>query len=518
MFSPEELRQIEKRGSSVSVILNQIENFRKGFPFANLQRPATVDDGIRQFSNTEIDQLVTYYNSHSVNSHIIKFVPASGAASRMFQYLFNYLDPGKNQAVSNELIYNDKSFNSIYNFISRIKDFAFYEDLNTILSNNGLNLDEKISQNEIGIILDYLLNEKGLGYGKLPKGLLKFHKYDGGSRLAFEEHIAEAASYGISSNKIASIHFTVSPEHLIRFQEEVHKVRKMYENRFGIDLQISFSVQQSSTDTIAVEMDNNPFRDNGQLIFRPGGHGALIENLNNLDGDVVFIKNIDNIVPDRLKAPTIQFKKAIGGLLLNLQSHTFDWLKELEKEITHELCSKIAKFAASDLNINLPEEFNIFNLAKKKELLIHYLNRPIRVCGMVKNEGEPGGGPFWVKNSRGEVSLQIVESSQVDMNNPEQTEILKSSTHFNPVDLVCGLKDYKGNSFDLHQFIDAETGFISIKSKDGKSLKAQELPGLWNGAMADWITLFVEVPITTFNPVKTVNDLLRPQHQPEQKS
>ena len=515
MFNTSELNQIEQRGSSVSVILQQIENFKTGFPFANLQRPAIIDDGIIQLSGSEIEQLVSYYNLHSEGCNIIKFVPASGAASRMFQNLYSFLDIAKSSESVTEFLKKDRSFNSVYNFIERIKEFAFYEDLKIVLQENNLNLEDLLKRQEFTLIIKHLLNEKGLGYGKLPKGLLKFHRYEDRNRMAFEEHIVEAASYGTSANRDASIHFTVSPEHLNRFQQEVNNVQSLYEKRFGIRLQISFSVQRSSTDTIAVDLENNPISEKGQLIFRPGGHGALIENLNDLENDVAFIKNIDNVVPDRLKAPTIQFKKAIGGLLLKLQEQIFSGLKELEQEITNDRYDQIADFARKELNLNIPGEFSSFSLAKKREFLFRYLNRPIRICGMVKNEGEPGGGPFWVKNSKGEVSLQIVESSQVDFNNPEQSEILKSSTHFNPVDLVCGLKDYKGNAFDLHKFIDPATGFISIKSKDGKSLKAQELPGLWNGAMADWITLFVEVPVITFNPVKTVNDLLRQQHQPE---
>jgi len=515
MFNKADLLQIEKRGSEVAVILWQIENFKKGFPFTNLQRPAIISDGIKQFVQSEIDQMVSYYDIHSGNCNIIKFVPASGAASRMFQNLYSFLDQPNNAESEARLLQKDKSFNSVYNFISRIKDFAFYEDLVSTLSKNGFDLLEKLTQNDNRTIINFLLNDKGLGYGKLPKGLLKFHSYQDHNRMAFEEHIVEAASYGTSANKVASIHFTVSPEHLSRFQEEVDKVQKIYEKRFGIYLKISFSIQRSSTDTIAVDMDNKPFRDKGELIFRPGGHGALIENLYDLDGDVVFIKNIDNVVPDRLKATTTQYKKAIGGLLLKLQAEIFSFLKELEKVTSNERCNQIAAYSRKELNIYIPDKFNGYTAEKKREFLIHYLNRPIRVCGMVKNEGEPGGGPFWVKNSKGEISLQIVESSQVDNNNSEQSAILKSSTHFNPVDLVCGLIDYKGNPFDLHKYIDPETGFISIKSKDGKNLKAQELPGLWNGAMADWITLFVEVPIITFNPVKTVNELLRPQHQPE---
>ena len=457
--------------------------------------------------------MVKFYDDQVRDFTIIKFVPASGAASRMFQNLFNFLDNSKGSLSLSDLMNTDNSFNSVYSFISKIKEFAFYDDLHNALLQNGFKIENNINQGEFNRVIDFLLNDNGLGYGKLPKGLLKFHKYPEKNRIAFEEHIVEAVNYGKSANNVANIHFTVSPEHLSRFQEEVNIVLKTYEIQFGIKLNITFSVQKSSTDTIAVTLDNEPFRENNQLVFRPGGHGALIENLNDLEGDVIFIKNIDNVVPDRLKEPTTKYKKVIGGLLLKLQSKTFSYLKEMEIEISFERLDQIAEFAEQELNLNIPFEYNGYNARQKQEFLNHLLNRPIRVCGMVKNEGEPGGGPFWVKNSKGEESLQIVESSQVDSNNPSQMEILRSSTHFNPVDLVCGIKDFKGKPFDLRRYIDPETGFISIKSKDGRKLKAQELPGLWNGAMADWITLFVEVPVITFNPVKTVNDLLRPQHQ-----
>lgn len=513
MFTAADLKQIAERGSDVSVILQQIDNFKKGFPFANLQRPATTGDGLIVLTDNDIETMINYYQNHATDYSIVKFVPASGAASRMFQHLFNYLENSNSPVSLKDLMNADNSFNSVYTFISKIKEFAFYDDLRATMHQNGFDLDNCLNHGEIHKVINFLLNEKGLGYGKLPKGLLKFHSYPENNRIAFEEHIIEAVNYGRSGNNLANIHFTVSPEHLKQFQEAVNKVLPVYEKQFSIKLSISFSVQKSSTDTIAVDLNNEPFRENGRLVFRPGGHGALIENLNDLNGDIIFIKNIDNVVPDNLKEPTIKFKKAIGGLLLKIQAETFNYLNELENEISSERLDQIAEFARHRLNLIIPAAFSGYPDAQKKEFLVHFLNRPIRVCGMVKNEGEPGGGPFWVKNSKGEDSLQIVESSQVDSNNPNQMEILRSSTHFNPVDLVCGIKDFTGKPFDLRKYVDPETGFISIKSKDGKKLKAQELPGLWNGAMADWITLFVEVPVITFNPVKTVNDLLRPQHQ-----
>jgi hypothetical protein len=516
MFSNSDLDQIHKKGSHLESLYRQVESFKKGFPFANLDRAATPGDGIIQVSEMEITKTISFFDAHSSEIKIIKFIPASGAASRMFQFLFTFLEKATNREKEIEFFEKDKDFNSAFTLITRLKDFAFYSDLDSVISQNGYSIEDKVDRKEYAFIIDQLLSDKGLNYGKLPKGLLKFHNYPEGSRFSFEEHIIEACRYGKSINNKAFLHFTVSPEHLHLFSEKVESVIRNYERLSGITLDYSFSVQKSSTDTIAVDPDNNPFREeNGSLLFRPAGHGALLENLNDLEADIIFIKNIDNIVPDRLNEPTVRYKKVIGGLLMQLQAITFDYLKEIEKEISSERCDHIANFAEKSLNIHLPHDFQLKGLDEKKKFLYHYLNRPIRICGMVKNEGEPGGGPFWVKNSKGEISLQIVESSQIDTKNPEQLKILQSATHFNPVDLVCGIKNYKGEPFNLLNYVDPETGFISVKSKNGKTLKAQELPGLWNGAMADWITLFVEVPIITFNPVKTVNDLLRPQHQPE---
>jgi hypothetical protein len=516
MFNDSDLKQINQKGIEINNIERQIENFRKGFPFANLNRAARPGDGILQLSNDEADHLARYYDQNAGKSSILKFVPASGAASRMFQALFNFIEKSSAATDETKELEKDKGFNSVHNFIHSLRRFAFYPDLQEAFTEKSNDLEIAMSQKSYSRIISYLLTDRGLNYGKLPKGLIKFHQYTDRNRFAFEEHLVEAALYGNLNNEKAFIHFTVSPEHLELFKRAVEKVREYHEKKFRIRFHCSFSVQKPSTDTIAVDPQNNPFREqDGSLLFRPGGHGALIENLNELDADIIFIKNIDNIVPDRLKDLTVKYKKAIGGLLLDLQSSVFACLSELENDTSSTRNDQIADFAKSKLNITIPDEFHNYNPKMKKDFLVHYLNRPMRICGMVKNEGEPGGGPFWVKNTKGEISLQIVESSQIDMKDPGQINILRTATHFNPVDLVCGLLNYKGERFNLLQYIDPETGFISEKSKNGKVLKAQELPGLWNGAMADWITIFVEVPILTFNPVKTVNDLLRPQHQPE---
>jgi hypothetical protein len=516
MLKQKDLDQIQDKGISVERINKQIDNFKKGFPYANLIKPAIIADGIIALSKKETDDLAIFYQSEIKDKKVVKFVPASGAASRMFKALFEFFEntPDPKQ---DEFINKDKSFNSPYNFIDKIKDFAFLEDLNQAMSKNGIDLESALEEKNYKIIINYLVNNIGLGYGNLPKGLLKFHKYPNNSRVAMEEHLVEAAQYATSGNKIAKVHFTVSPEHMDKFKSEINMVRKIYEKNLGVKFDITFSIQKPSTDTIAVDMNNNPFREiDGSIVFRPGGHGALIENLNDIDGDIVFVKNIDNVVPDSLKPETVLYKQAIGGMMIKLQNQSFEYLQSMEKDLLTETeIEHIAHFMVNDLNVDLPHNYSELSIEEKQDYLFYQLNRPIRICGMVKNEGEPGGGPFWVKNSKGEISLQIVESSQIDQNNPKQKSIMDHSTHFNPVDLVCGLKNFKGEAFDLRKYVDPETGFISIKSKNGRDLKAQELPGLWNGAMANWITLFVEVPVITFNPVKTINDLLREQHQPQ---
>ena len=350
----------------------------------------------------------------------------------------------------------------------------------------------------------------------LPKGLLLFHDYNDEPRLAVEEHLVEAAHYSNDKTNTSRIHLTVSPEHQQKFEEAINTKKEKFEKRFDVDYNIGFSEQHPSTDTIAVNINNEPFRNSdGSLVFRPGGHGALIENLNELKGEIIFIKNIDNIVPDRLKGETYLYKKVLGGLLFKLQKQNFEFLEMLEDgNLLDEELNQVCAFAEKELNIFIPNAYRGYEKMEKVDFLYNKMNRPIRICGMVKNEGEPGGGPFWVVDENDDESLQIVEASQINFLDESQKIIVNNATHFNPVDLACGVRNYKGVNFDLHEFIDPETGFISIKSKDGKDLKAQELPGLWNGAMADWITVFVETPLITFNPVKTINDLLRPQHQP----
>lgn len=510
MFAKEDLAQLEKKGISEDLALKQIENFKSGFPFVNLIKPALISSGILNLEKKELDYYVSYFEETSGKLGILKFVPASGAATRMFKDLFSWREKLRQGTTSDELREDDPDAND---FFSQIKVFAFWDDLESAIAERNMIADELILKGDYLTLLNVLLDDEGLGYAMLPKGLLKFHRYPDGVRTPVEEHLVEGAHYACDNDMTVKLHFTVSAEHRGRFVNHVGDVLKHYEDFFGLRFEIKFSVQKPSTDTMAVDLDNKPFRDNdGSILFRPGGHGALIQNLNEIKEDVVFIKNIDNVVPDSFKDETYEYKKALGGMLIEYQETLHDALLAMDQNtFTEDDYAVMRTFAIEKLFIDpdlLPSNFE-----EGKPIMKELFNRPMRICGMVKNVGEPGGGPFWVENpSDGSRSLQIVESSQVNHNDPEQEEIFEKATHFNPVDLVCGLKDYNGEAFDLTRFVEPTTGFISQKSKDGKDLKAQELPGLWNGSMAKWITIFVEVPLITFNPVKTVLDLLRKEH------
>ena len=477
MFSEKEKAQIEAHGLTVEQVELQIENFQKGFPYLQVVAAASPEDGILILSPEQVAEAVATYEANADKLKIQKFVPASGAATRMFKELFEFVNEDKRGAGIDQLIDN-------------LNKFAFYPELQEFISADA---DDKAKVDAIV--------KSGLCYGAKPKGLVTFHAYPDGNRKAVEEHLAEGAMYA-ASNGVVKIHFTVSPEHIEGFRSLLDEKLAHYESKFGVKYEISFSVQKSSTDTIAVNPDNTPFlTDEGKLLFRPAGHGALIENLNEIDADVIFVKNIDNVTTDTRKGDTVTYKKALAGILVGLQAEAAKHLANLKAGTADVL--KVENFIEQKLCTKLPAE-------RDAALLIAILDRPIRVCGMVRNEGEPGGGPFWVTNPDGTQSLQIAESSQIA---PEDMPLMKSATHFNPVDLVCGVRRADGSKFDLTKYTDPETGFISSKSSGGRELRAQELPGLWNGAMAKWNTIFVDVPISTFSPVKVVQDLLRPQHQ-----
>lgn len=507
MFSKEDILQIQQKGMSEAQIEAQLECFRKGFDFLKLKGAAAVGDGIVAPSEDEAEAYIKAWNDYKAEGHnITKFVPASGAASRMFKNMFEFLDAD----------YEVPTTDFEKAFFAHIHYFAFFDALNdACFLNEGKGVDALIEEGEYKAVVANMLGEEGLNYGQLPKGLLQFHSYDDCAKTPVEEHLTEAALYG-SSRGEAEVHFTVSSEHRKLFEELIERVVPEAQEKFKITYKVSLSEQKPSTDTIAVNMDNTPFRtSDGKLLFRPGGHGALIENLNDLKSDIVFIKNIDNVVPDRLKGDTVFWKQVIAGVLVDAQKKVFGYLRLLDSgKFSHDDLEDIIRFVRHTLCCDVP------NLKNMEDTELHVflknkLNRPIRVCGVVKNVGEPGGGPFLAYNPDGSISLQILESSQIDKNNAEYMKMFTQGTHFNPVDLVCAIRNYKGEKFNLPDFVDPATGFISYKSKDGKELKALELPGLWNGAMSDWNTIMVEVPLTTFNPVKTVNDLLRPQHQRE---
>ncbi len=507
MFSEKDKKQIETRGSDLQVVLAQVENFRKGFPFLQIEEAASVEKGVIRLSPEMIQAKMDLYDKKVENGiKPLKFVPASGAASRMFKALFSALEALETTPGDDVL----KDNKAAAQYIAEFDKFAFAEELKAKMKADGA---ADSAQNKIA----YLLTEKGLNYGNKPKGLLKFHAYAKGNRTPFEEHLVEGARYARDNAGNVKLHFTVSPEHQEGFEKLFSQKKAKYEEELDVNFEATFSRQKPATDTIAVDLENNPFRNpDGSLLFRPAGHGALIENLNDLEADVVFIKNIDNVVPDSMKGATIDYKKALAGVLLETQEKLFEYQRLLNERsrvaLSSVLLAEVAGFVENTLNIKPADSQYYTEKAELHNYLKEKLNRPLRVCGMVRNEGEPGGGPFWAKNPDRTVSLQVVESSQIDSENLQQQSIVKNATHFNPVDLVCGIKNYKGEKYDLTQFTDPATGFISKKSKDGKELKAQELPGLWNGAMSNWNTLFVEVPIETFNPVKTVNDLLREQH------
>ena len=477
MFTSNDISQIEARGLSVAEVEKQINNFRNGFPSLPVVRAASGGDGVRQLSQEQLHSAEELYMSRAKEIKTIKFVPASGAATRMFKELFEYVN-------------DDKRTPGIDKLITNLEKFAFFAELAKYLKPQ---IDDKdVVRN---IIID------GLGYGSKPKGLVTFHAYKEGARKPVEEHLVEAALYA-SNGERAAIHFTVSPEHKAGFLSLLEERQSHYEKKYGIKYEVSFSEQSPATDTIAVNPDNTPFRnEDGSLLFRPAGHGALIDNLDKLDADIIFVKNIDNVTTDERKPNTITYKRVLAGELLRLQERSFEFLRALERG--EDKYTEAKTFLCNELCCKLPEDAS-------RELIIETLDRPIRVCGMVKNEGEPGGGPFWVGDDKGREQLQIAESSQIAK---EDMHLMKEATHFNPVDLVCGVKRYDGTKYDLKQYTDPKTGFISSKSAGGRELRAQELPGLWNGAMANWNTIFVEVPISTFSPVKVVQDLLRPEHQ-----
>ncbi|MCB4799780.1 DUF4301 family protein [Neotamlana laminarinivorans] len=508
-FSENDLQQIENNGLTLEKVNSQIDLIKSGMAFSNLKKAATIGDGILKIDNETA--YLQAFKTKSKNKKLIKFVPASGAASRMFKFLFAFIKDynPEEESLTDFIARTDNKM--IEQFSENLEKSPLYDAVMAQVSEDFANFSKDKQCHEL---VKFMLGEEGLNYGFFPKGLLPFHKYESNTATAFEEHFYEAALYA-SSNGEANLHFTISEAHQNKFLKELEAIKTNIEAKTNTRFNVSFSFQKSSTETIAIKADDTLYRENdGSLLFRPSGHGALIENLNDLNADVIFVKNIDNVVVKKHHESISESKKILAGVLLEVQEQAFKYLELMdEASVSEEIMLEIAAFLTSKLNVVLTEDFDDLSSSEKQAYLKTQLNKPIRVCGMVKNEGEPGGGPFWVEDENGTVSLQIVESAQIDTSNKEQSDILSNATHFNPVDLICATKNYKGEKFNLLEYVDHNTSFITMKSKNGIDIKALELPGLWNGSMAFWNTIFVEVPLETFNPVKTANDLLKPAHQ-----
>ncbi len=516
-FSDRDRGQLAAQGKTEHDVADQLQHFRNGIPFIQLDRPCKLRDGIRQLNDEELREYRLIFEAARDKLRIVKFVPASGTCDRMFKVLRSFANhPDRSISdIREAALEGGKAEKFLLRFLDNLEDFAFYPQLKAAVDDKGQSLEEWRDSGRYAAILDMLLSADGLNYAGLAKGLLAFHRDGDEIRSAFSEHLREAAEYACDGNGVARVHFTVPRNHQEKIEAHIRETISKSTNS-GISFEVSYSIQEPSTETIVVHPDNTPYRnEDGSLLFRPGGHGALLKNLNALEADLVFIKNIDNVVQECLKGDTYLYKQALGGLMISLQDQIHDYLEQLgSASKNHELLGEIERFAINKLSIELPQSYIRLDADGRYAYWSRQLNRPLRVCGMVRNEGEPGGGPFWVRQRDGSSSLQIVESSQVDRSNEQQLTIWRGSTHFNPVNLVCGVRDANSNLFNLTGFRDPRTGFISEKSNNGQELKALELPGLWNGAMAHWITVFVEVPSTTFSPVKTVLDLLRPEHMP----
>ncbi|MGQ9688883.1 MAG: DUF4301 family protein [Desulfobaccales bacterium] len=520
-LSDQDIQQLQTHGLTVAQVQEQLRLFRRPPRFLPLARAATVGDGVRRVPAGEIEGYLRRHGEACAAGRFTKFVPASGSATRMFEVLQYYFHHGGDDPaalVEAEEAQGSHRARQFLTFHQCLPQFAFFPDLQGHLAVHGYDLPELLHGRRYREVLRCVLTEAGLHYQALPKALIKFHEYGGEARTALEEHLVEAAAYVRDRNGLCRLHLTILPQHRAAFEEVLFHIQPRLEERYRCRFAVEFSFQHPGTDTLAVDAHNRLFRDSrGRLVFRPGGHGALLENLNNLQGDLVYIKNIDNVVPDRLKEPTIRWKKILGGLLVDLQARIHHHLEALAGETGKpQAVGRALEFVREDLGMPLSPQMLEWPEDLARDFLRRTLNRPLRVCGVVPNQGEPGGAPFWVEEPDGSLSLQIVEKAQVDLADPEQRLIWETATHFNPVDLVCALRDDQGIPYDLSQYVDREAVFISRKSQEGRELKALELPGLWNGAMARWLTVFVEVPLITFNPVKTVFDLLRPEHRAQE--
>jgi hypothetical protein len=519
LLSDQDIRQIQAHGLTAEQVHQQLHFFARPPRFIRLARAARVHDGIQRIPVADRDGYLSRQAEAARQGRFLKFVPASGGATRMFELLLHYfyhVDQDLPGVIDAELAQGHHRAREFLVFHDCLRQFAFFPELQDLCAASGKTLEDLLAARRYREILFQVLTEAGLHYQDLPKALIKFHAYGGASRTPLEEHLVEAAAYVQDQGANCRLHLTILPRHRQIFQRFLERLQPALEVRLDCHFAVEYSYQHPATDTLAVDGENRPFRDStGHLVFRPGGHGALLENLQQLQGDLVYIKNIDNVVPDRLKDPTILWKKILGGLLVDLQGEIHRHLGTLRQNSGQGALAHALQFAQERLGLTFPPGIQALPEDLARDHLVRALDRPVRVCGVVQNQGEPGGAPFWIQKADGSLSLQIVEKAQVDLADPEQRAIWETATHFNPVDLVCAIRDDQGLPFDLAKYVDHEAVFISRKSLEGRELKALELPGLWNGAMARWLTVFVEVPISTFNPVKTVFDLLRPEHQPE---
>ncbi len=499
-FSTRDLQRIADHGLTRQAASAQLERFARGAHYAQLERPCRVGDGIRRFSAEDLARLGARWEGEAAKGRGMKFVPASGAGTRMFQSFLKILH-GENEPAAEALMQG-------------LPRFPFFEALRGVMAQAGHSVEACLQKKDYQTVARFLLTEAGLNYATLPKALILFHRYPQGSRTPFEEHLAEAAAYVSDAQGRCRLHFTVSEEHRPMLEAFLQQALPRFQ-KGPTRYEVQFSVQAKSTDTLAADAQNRPFRDrNGDLVFRPAGHGALLQNLESSGGDIVFLKNIDNVAPEGKGAEAAAYKKAMAGHLLEIQETCFSYLNRLETgSLASVELAEIEAFISSTLAATLPPDWPERRPAERERWLFERLNRPLRVAAVVPNHGEPGGAPFWVEEVGVGFSLQIIESAQVDRKDPEQERVFRSASHFNPVDLVCAIRDYRGRPFALANFVDAETGFLSEKSHEGRPLRALELPGLWNGSMARWNTVFVEAPASTFSPVKKIEDLLRPEHQ-----
>ena len=518
LYTQADLEQMEKLGITEDEARRQLAILEKGQRWTALERPCTPGDGITILDPEDQEHLIRRWQEGADKGRLGGFIPASGAATRMFAFLQrirNQVDRVTLEGTADKFGRSSDDYREFRVFVGSLDDFAFFEPLVEVMSKAGVSLQENLQLGVYNDILDFLLEPKGLYYSSQPKALIPFHRYSDHYRTALEEHLVEAVHTVRDRKQWCRIHFTVAVENQAEAEAYGGEASAKYGKRLGVQYDLSFSIQSPATNTLAVDLENNPFRkDDGNLLFRPGGHGALLQNLNQLEGDIVFIKNIDNVVTDERRDLVVRYQRILAGMLLEVQNAIFSYLRVLRSgSLGANEVQEVLDFVVHRLNPSVKEQLLSCSDEEKVARLFRLLNRPLRVCGMVVNRGEPGGGPFWVKDGSGRVSLQVVEQAEIDRSSPEQVAILEGSTHFSPVQIVCGLRDFQGQPFDLRQFVDSEATFVSRKTEDGRELKALELPGLWNGGMAYWNTIFVEVPEETFNPVKTINDLLRPGHR-----